>query len=67
MSFIERFIIQCPYYRRSTIGGSAVHIHVVSVYCVDVHACNMHATCVTLHLDIEHVCVCTCSVLVSMW
>ena len=24
MSFIERFIIQCPYYRRSIIGGSNV-------------------------------------------
>ena len=24
MSFVERFIIQCPYFRGSTIGGSTV-------------------------------------------
>ena len=29
MSFVERFIILCPYLGVSTIGGFTVHVHVV--------------------------------------
>ena len=34
MSFVERFIIQYPYYGGSTIGGSSVHM------CAHVHTIN---------------------------
>ena len=37
VSFVERFIIQCPYFGRSTIGGSTV---------VGLHIAQLHAMCI---------------------
>ena len=53
MSFVERFIIQCPYFGGSTIRGSTVFIHTAHVH---VHVYMYMYTCMyTVHIYNVHV------------
>ena len=59
MSFVERFIIQCPYFGGSTIGGSTIGgpLSEVPLYCVCmcVYMCmraGIHNLCDTKHVSL---------------
>ena len=47
MSFVERFIIQCPYFGESTIGGSTVLLNVACTQ-YNMHTCIILCECVEI-------------------
>ena len=51
VSFVERFIIQCPYFGGSTIGGSTVFINyiVVIMHQQDYKLFSVLATSMVVH------------------
>ena len=68
MPFIERFIIQCPYYGGSTIGGSAVCMTcsyqggwLGCVFCKNCTCCDTTIDNISTNVHCtQDLCVCVC-------